>query len=525
MPYFIWTGARSCPIYLPVKNANVSKNSLRLALAVTLLFGGVVFEAASVGSATGGVPLPPRKPSQAVLASAGSAAAQKATTYKPNALTDEELSASDRTSPAYGLLYTALREELRQGRPSYALKVLQADPLSKNLKNSEYDRLRAVIAQSYMVEGKLDKAKALAESAVARSGTQVPLAGWIGGLSAWRLGDYKTATRHFSTVAHSPVASDWLQSAGAFWASRAALRSGQFRQVDDLLEIAADHPRTFYGLIAIRALSRDYDFNWSEPSLTRRDRARLQADAQVAEAFRQAGEGQLNAAAETLARSGWMNDRARREQLLAYSLKNYQTALALHIARQTKDAHGNFYDAALYPVMKWQPKSGYKIDKALVYALIRQESRFNAGAKSGTGATGLMQLLPATARFMNDGEDVALTSPELNLDVGQKYISHLLNDSAVNNDLFMLMVAYNAGPGNLARWKESLSDVKDPLLFIESIPSAETRAFVERVMVNYWIYRIRMDQDTPSLDAIADGDQQEYAEAGRLHKAVRLASK
>ena len=137
-----------------------------------------------------------------------------------------------------------------------------------------------------------------------------------------------------------------------------------------------------------------------------------------------------------------------------------------------------------------------------------------------------MQLLPTTARYMNDGDEVnGLTTPATNIAVGQKYIRHLLNDTNVNNDLFKMMVAYNAGPGNLARWKSELKDVDDPLLFIESIPSPETRAFVERVMVNYWIYRIRMGQETPSLDAIADADDREYANAGQQHEALTLASK
>lgn len=508
-------------------NANVTKNSVRLALAVMILFGGVVFEAASVGSATGGIPLPPRKPELSQISfSTSKAAAPDATTRKPASQSDDDSSPVQSASPAYKLLQATLKEELRQGRPTYALKMLEKDPLAKKLKNSEYDRLKAQIAQSYMSEGKIREALNLSQSALNRSGAAVPIAGWVGGLSAWRLRDYKTATENFITVAESPVASDWLRSAGAFWASRAALRSGQFKKVDRLLEIAADNPRTFYGLIATRALGRDYDFNWSGPSMGWKNSGKLKTDQQIAEAFRLAGAGNVNQAIGVLYKTQWMRTRDGREQVMAYALQQNQNALALHLARQTKDEDGNFFDAALYPVIMWEPKSGYQVDKALVYALIRQESRFNPHAKSGTGATGLMQLLPSTAKFMNGGQDVSLTSPEQNIKVGQRYIKHLLNDSAVNNDLFKMMVAYNAGPGNLAKWKRQLDNPSDPLLFIESIPSAETRAFVERVMVNYWIYRIRMGQDTPSLEAIASGDQAEYADAGRQHEAVeQLASK
>ena len=505
-------------------NANVSKNGLRVALALVVLFGGVVFEAASVGSATGGVPLPPKKPNfiQTSL-DAGSSAAKDSTTDKPGTMADDE-SGSPAASPAFKLLHGTIRDELRQGRPSYALKLLERDPLAKKIKNSEYDRLRATIAQSYLSEGKLDKARELAEKAVIRSGVQAPLAGWVGGLAAWRMKDYKTAYRDFSVVAESNLSGSWLKSAGAFWASRAAYRSGQFNKVEDWLEVAADEPRTFYGLVARKALDQDYDFNWSEPSIGWGHKSRLENDPQITEAFRQAGSGQISSAIGTLSKSALMRDREGREQVLAYALRKKQTALVLYLARMTKDTKGRFYDSALYPVSTWEPKSGYQVDKALVYALIRQESRFNPYAKSGTGATGLMQLLPTTAKYMNDGNDVSLTTPEANIAMGQKYIRHLLNDVSVNNDLFKMMVAYNAGPGNLAKWKSELKGVEDPLLFIESIPSPETRAFVERVMVNYWIYRIRMGQDTPSLEAIANADQADYASAGQQHQDVRLAS-
>lgn len=523
---FFWTEILGAANSLPVMNANVSKNSLRLGLALAVLFGGVVFEAASVGSATGGIPLPPKKPKtiQVGLVDNGITAGKISTTGKPGTLTDDAPPALA-VSPAYKIIHSALREELRQGRPTFALKMLERDPMAQKLKPSEYDRLAAVIAQSYMIEGKLTEARKLAETAIKRSGKQAPLAGWVGGLTAWRANDFTNAAHHFAVAAESPAASPWLKSAAAFWASRASLRSGQFRRVDHYLEMAASHPRTFYGLVAIRALGQDHDFNWSEPAVSWKHKTRLQNDTQIAEAFRMAEQGQVNSAINLLSKTRWMSDRESREQVMAYALRKKQTALGMHLARITRDAEGRFYDSALYPVSVWEPKSGYQVDKALVYALIRQESRFNPTAKSGTGASGLMQILPTTARYMNNGDDVALMVPETNIAVGQRYIRHLLNDSSVNNDLFKMMVAYNAGPGNLAKWKANLKGVDDPLLFIESIPSAETRAFVERVMMNYWVYRIRMGQDTPSLDAIAAGDQAEYAAAGSQHEDVIVASR
>ena len=132
--------------------------------------------------------------------------------------------------------------------------------------------------------------------------------------------------------------------------------------------------------------------------------------------------------------------------------------------------------------------------------------------------------MPSTASYMAKGIDVSLTHPQTNISVGQKYVRHLLMDPSVNNDLFYMAIAYNAGPGNLSRWKKQYKNIDDPLLFIESIPSAETRNFVERVMVNYWIYRIRAGKDNPSLDAVASDTKGEYTDAGTYHDVMEFAA-
>ena len=88
----------------------------------------------------------------------------------------------------------------------------------------------------------------------------------------------------------------------------------------------------------------------------------------------------------------------------------------------------------------------------------------------------------------------------------------------------MLSVAYNGGPGNLAKWVRQTGNQDDPLLFIESIPSRETRIFVERVMANLWIYRMRLGQTNESLSAVAGGAWPIYAALDGLGDSdVRVA--
>jgi soluble lytic murein transglycosylase len=147
----------------------------------------------------------------------------------------------------------------------------------------------------------------------------------------------------------------------------------------------------------------------------------------------------------------------------------------------------------------------------LVYALIRQESGFNPKAKSPDGARGLMQLMPRTASFMardrayRRSKRRKLFDPGINLELGQRYITHLLRHSIVQGNLFRLTAAYNGGPGNLNKWQRKMDYGDDPLLFIESLPSKETRLFIERVLTNLWIYRMRLGQEAPSLDGLAAG--------------------
>ena len=70
---------------------------------------------------------------------------------------------------------------------------------------------------------------------------------------------------------------------------------------------------------------------------------------------------------------------------------------------------------------------------------------------------------------------------------------------------FYMLTAYNGGPGNLLKWKKNARFYDDPLLFIEVIPSAETRIYIERVMANYWIYNMRFGNKNQTLEQLAEG--------------------
>jgi len=115
-----------------------------------------------------------------------------------------------------------IADALAEGAPSRAYSALTDDPAAKLLDSVEYDQLRAQIASNFYYLGKADKALELATASAARSGNKAPLAGWTGGLAAWRQKDYKKAAGLFELAGASPYASDWMSAGGAYWAARMA---------------------------------------------------------------------------------------------------------------------------------------------------------------------------------------------------------------------------------------------------------------------------------------------------------------
>lgn len=142
------------------------------------------------------------------------------------------------------------------------------------------------------------------------------------------------------------------------------------------------------------------------------------------------------------------------------------------------------------------------IDASVVYGLIRQESRFVTDARSHVGASGLMQLMPATARWTAKQLGLPFTQNmindrELNLQLGTFYLKRVLDD--FDGSLAMATAAYNAGPGRPRRWREGA--VMEPAAWAESIPFNETRDYVKKVISNSVYYAQQLGQPLPTLKA------------------------
>lgn len=146
------------------------------------------------------------------------------------------------------------------------------------------------------------------------------------------------------------------------------------------------------------------------------------------------------------------------------------------------------------------------LDPAWIYGLIRQESRFIEDVRSNVGAIGLMQLMPSTARFVarrigfEDYRADRIADVKVNLRLGMEYLKLVFDDQ--DGQALLASAAYNAGPKRVRKWRAALARPLDGALFVETIPVAETREYVKRVLFNTVVYRSLLDQPAPSLRSL-----------------------
>jgi len=414
---------------------------------------------------------------------------------------------------------------LRMGAPTKALEYLETKSVSRHFDSLSYDEALSRIARAYYHADKNEKALELALRAADRSGKWVPDSHWWAGLVAWRLHRYDVAAEQFAALAESRTADPWVAAGAGYWAARAYLVDRQPEKVVPMLQLAAARPMTFYGVLAQEALALEHTIDWKIPNASA-DAARQVLKIPAARrglALLEVGRERQGLA--ELKRIFRRLPSDMLQTLMAYADNEQIAALSYQVGYAINKRDGEWHTAALFPLPGWEPKGGFQVDRALIYALMRQESNFKTQAKSRAGARGLMQLMPGTAGFISGKRYRGwrrdkLYDPELNVTLGQKYIRHLLDTPEINQNLFMAVAAYNGGPGNLRKWMRGVDFRNDPLLFIESIPNNETRDYVERVLTNYWIYRDRLGQPRSSLRDVVAGDWPVYTARDPLNQLV-----
>jgi soluble lytic murein transglycosylase len=308
--------------------------------------------------------------------------------------------------------------------------------------------------------------------------------------AALRAADWEALT---ASIASMPPA---LQEDAAwrFWKARALKESGN-KAAADVLLVPLSKERTFYGQLALEELGEvmstptvayhasETDIGAIEklPAVQRalilyRHGLRWESRQEWLWAIRNMDDKHLLAAAEYASRQEWYD-------------------LAINTADKTQLTH----DFALrYPTPYRDQMQSYaranQLDEAWLYGLVRQESRFVTEARSGVGASGLMQLMPATAKWIakkigfGPYQTNMIHQLDTNIQFGTYYLRHILE--VVNGQSVMATAAYNAGPGRAKRWVDDKP--LEGAIYIETIPFFETRDYVKKVMSNAQYYAQRL---------------------------------
>ena len=407
-----------------------------------------------------------------------------------------------------------LADFIHASQPEQADATLQLLIAGNTAPASDIARLSQRVAASYLAEGRDDAVIRVASAVIGVDRAVAPLLDWDEGLANYRLGRFDVAAEHFESLAQVGSVPSYTRSAAAFWAARADLQAGDPLRVVTLLTAATREQPTFYGLLAERLLGSQSAAAFSDPVL---DTASFDSLMQVPAAHRAVALWQIG---ETVTLAAEM-DRAlsaidlRRGEAYAALARKLDLPNQELRACETAASRGLML-TGLFPVPHYAPAGGYHLDPSLVLAFTRAESRFKPDAVSGTGARGLMQIMPGTAAHMDGAlaSEKRLDDPAYNLDLGQRYLTQLLGQ--VNGNLIELAAAYNAGPGALTRWMGARGTMmNDPLLFIESIPAAQTREYVKKVMTYYWMYAQRNGAEAPTLDQTASGKWPTYRHSGQ----------
>ena len=286
-----------------------------------------------------------------------------------------------------------------------------------------------------------------------------------------------------------------VMSKGLYWAGRAALAAGRPADAGLYFQNAAVYPELFYGQLALERLGRSVSAPPTiAPAATDGQRILFSGN-------------RLVRATRLLGQQGRRDEQALFVRALAESLKtDGERALAVDfgqqigrqdmpvwVARAARNAGSAYFVRQAYPLLASGVPGGQSW--SLCHGITRQESSFDQTAVSNAGARGMMQLMPGTAREqagkMGLGYDgTRLTSdPAYNVMLGSAYFARLLNNWDGNVPL--AVASYNAGSGNVRKWVNAYGDPRggtDVLRWIEAIPFAETKGYVQRVIENSVVY-------------------------------------
>jgi soluble lytic murein transglycosylase len=328
------------------------------------------------------------------------------------------------------------------------------------------------------------------------------MAGWI----ALRfLGDPATALEHFAHI-DDGSADPIVLARAAYWRGRAAEATGQIEETRAQYEAAARYPTAYYGQLARARLDLDEIVPLRSPPEPADSSTNELLHA--ADILYQIGAGDL----VRLFFSDILEDSSDAAVIagLGELTKRYKDAQTMLFVGKTALAKGLPMDQYAFPDIGVPEYSsvGPQLDRCIAYSIVRTESGFDPGDLSSAKAVGLMQVTPEAGRDTAKRFSVAynwkrlVSDPAYNMQLGAAEVSALLKD--YRGSLIKTFAGYNAGRGRVEQWVAAHGDPFDPKVdavdWVERIPFSETRNYVQRVVENFQVYRMRFGAHTATIE-------------------------
>ncbi|MFG1357859.1 lytic transglycosylase domain-containing protein [Xanthobacter pseudotagetidis] len=328
-------------------------------------------------------------------------------------------------------------------------------------------------------------------------------AGWI----ALRfLKDPRTASQHFAAAAEGQSHPITLARA-YYWQGRAAAAAGDRGTAQARFQAAAQFSTAYYGQLARTELGVQPVAlrNAAQPSFSDRNTfPRIEAVKAIRLLY---AIGERDIPLTIYYDLAWNLKEPGQLTLLAeLAQANGDARGALAVGRESLGDGGMPTDLIAFPTsgLPNYASIGTPVDKAMVYAVARQESHFHPGTVSSAKAMGLMQVTPAAGRQVAKvtgatyNEARLMSDQSYNVQFGAAELGELWD--IYDGNCVLVFAAYNAGRGNVRKWIERFGDPRDPDVdvvdWVERIPFGETRNYVQRVMENYQVYKVRFNIPT-----------------------------
>jgi soluble lytic murein transglycosylase len=385
-----------------------------------------------------------------------------------------------------GVLYEYINHQLRESKnPSNITKLILHAP--NDLENSDkWWKLKTIAIRELIERKNYKDAYLISSKHYSINSEDKNDASWMSGWIAFSfLHRPEIAAQHFEKY-YQNVKKPHMVSKAAYWMAKSLAATKHKQVAYKWIAKAAAFPETFYGQLASEYMNKkNFQLNIT-PKLEAKYRAKFENNDMIKALYLLQKYKKYNLAQHYV------------KSAINHSNHPVEVMLITQIAKEDEIIVANHKNPQYF-----FPKD--RVEQALVYAIIRQESAFNPQAISNKNARGLMQIRPDTAKDLArelkiEYSEAKLTSDiSFNINIGTKYLKNLIDQ--FKGSYILALCAYNAGPGKAIEWIERFGDprnmtsIHDIINWIEMISYSQTREYVQKVMENLQIYRYILKDD------------------------------